>query len=33
VAGGRAEVEDEALLRRVDRALLADRAPFDGTSY
>jgi predicted acetyltransferase len=33
VAGGRAEVRDDALLRRVDRALLADRAPFDGTSY
>jgi predicted acetyltransferase len=33
VAGGRVAVEDEALLRRIDRALLADRAPFDGTSY
>jgi predicted acetyltransferase len=33
VAGGRAVVDDEELLRRVDRALLADRAPFDGTSY
>jgi predicted acetyltransferase len=31
--GGRAEGGDEGLLRRVDRALLADRAPLAGTSF
>lgn len=33
VAGGRARVDDPALLRRLDRALLADRAPFCGLHF
>ncbi len=33
IAAGRAHASDVALARRVDRALLADRAPLHGTAF
>jgi len=32
-AAGRAQVEDQAVARRLDRALLGDRAPIHGTAF